>query len=138
MSGLSVVLAGGDVLAGSVLLAGGVPEDHEVTPGLTGFFVTFALALAVIGLMLLFVRDLRKVNRSFAKRNGTSATSSVLSNDRQVEASLGSSWPYPDAEAAQAADRATGVQGVAVADEVAVARERADDGASPPRGTPAT
>lgn len=97
--------------AGVVVLADTQPEDWEVSPGLVGFVATFLLALAVIALMLFFVRDLRKVNRAFARRDGTSATSTTLSNDRNVESSIGSPWPYADGEAATEADRAARIQG---------------------------
>ena len=113
-------------LAGAVLAEAPL-EDHEISPGITGFLVTFGLAIVVIGLMFLFVRSLRKVNRAFARRDGTSATSTALSNDRRVEASIGSAWPYADPASAEEADRAAGVQGASGA-ETALVDEQDDDG----------
>lgn len=43
------------------------PAPEDVTPGLTGFLVTFGLALAVILLMRSFVVHLRRVNFNVRK-----------------------------------------------------------------------
>lgn len=68
-------------------------DESIVSPGVLGFVATFALAVAVIVLMRLFVRSLRKLNRNSARITGESPTSTAYSNDRHVEASIGSSWP---------------------------------------------
>lgn len=39
-----------------------VPDEYEVTPGLTGFLATFAVALAFIVLMRSFVKHMRRSN----------------------------------------------------------------------------
>lgn len=43
------------------------PAPEDVTPGLTGFLVTFGLALAVILLMRSFTTHLRRVNFNVRK-----------------------------------------------------------------------
>jgi len=46
----------------------GVPLEQRATPGLLGFVVTFAIALAAIGLFLSLTRHLRIVDRRARQR----------------------------------------------------------------------
>jgi len=73
-------------------LATEVPDQYEVTPGLTGFLATFAVLVVFLLLVRSFNKNMRKVN----------------ANERQRQAEA--------AEAAQAADAASGEAPVSPSD----------------------
>jgi predicted lipid-binding transport protein (Tim44 family) len=78
-------------------LATEVPDQYEVTPGLTGFLATFAVLVVFLLLVRSFNKNMRKVN----------------ANERQRQAEA--------AEAAQAADAASGEAPVSPSDAEAAA-----------------
>lgn len=76
-------------------LATEVPDQYEVTPGLTGFLATFAVLVVFLLLVRSFNKNMRKVN----------------ANERQRQAEAAEA-----AEAAQAADAASGEAPVSPSD----------------------
>ncbi|HCX83786.1 MAG TPA: hypothetical protein DHV14_01340 [Micrococcales bacterium] len=57
-------MAGAGVLAVGLVLADTAPDPDEVTPGLLGFVVTFALALALLVLIRSFIKHLRRAQNA--------------------------------------------------------------------------
>ena len=75
-----------------------VPDEYEVTPGLPGFLVTFAVALLFILLMRNFVKHMRGTNARERHRLAAEAAENEAENVATGEASTLETGPAAEAK----------------------------------------
>lgn len=92
---------------GLVLLAErGVPDQYEVTPGLLGFVVTFAVAIVFLFLVRSFNKNMRKVNLNERRRQEAAARAAEAEAGAETETEAAEDQPV--GEAPDQAGAATG------------------------------
>lgn len=75
-----------------------VPDEYEVTPGLLGFVVTFAVALVFIVLMRSFVKHMRRSNANERHRLAAQADERDAENITSADTSTLEAGPPAEAK----------------------------------------